>query len=224
VKRSTWISAVLFVIFAAVLLFRIIPQILFWPYRATIGSHEVYSEIPIGPNLSTLIRSAENLQIRSSIRPLVKSQSIFLTGGGLRWKLIAMQSSGAFATTIPLVENIFINKASIDQNEIKTGRIVGGIRPLDRVLAHEMAHSLLRSHFGLTGMVTKPSWFTEGYCDYVADNSSLTAQDVANLRMSQSSHPALPYYKGRLKIESLIEREHQTVDQIFASNTKIQSE
>jgi hypothetical protein len=47
------------------------------------------------------------------------------------------------------------------------------------VIAHEATHGVLRRHFGRLAMVGKPRWLEEGYCDYVADESTLSAEDGA---------------------------------------------
>ena len=62
-----------------------------------------------------------------------------------------------------------------------------------------------------------PTWLTEGYCDYVADESTLTAADVSRLRATGQGHPALVYYVGREKITRMIEQQDLMIDDIMAN-------
>jgi hypothetical protein len=217
-QKKTIISLILSWVILFIIVIRIAPQFLIWPHYTKIGYFDVYSEEVIDPHVSKILQSAQELIVRSSIRSTAFSRSIFLTNGGWRWKLISLRSSGAFAISIPFTEAIITNETRLRENIILTGRIRGGIRNLDRVIAHEMTHGLLRSHFGYFETILKPDWLIEGYCDYVADNSSLSEADVADLKAKGENHPAIQYFEGRKKIAKLINVDRMTIDQIFAAN------
>lgn len=195
---------------------RFYPPILLWPHTKKIGPFQVYSDLPVDRRVELILVSSLQYRARSSIASPLHSQAVFLTDGGWRWKILSLQHSGAFAISTPFSENIITNKTDIGTNSVSTGRNVGGFRPLDRVLAHEMTHGTLRSHFGFFNILRKPDWLVEGYCDYIADNSSLTEQDVRKLKAQGVFHPAIPYLEGRVKIEKLISDEKMTVDQLFS--------
>jgi hypothetical protein len=85
------------------------------------------------------------------------------------------------------------------------------------VLAHEICHGMLRRQFGLTVDWSKPQWLREGYCDHVAQESSLTAAQVARLKASGGKHPAIAYFEGRRRVAVELERNGGDVDALFTS-------
>jgi hypothetical protein len=85
------------------------------------------------------------------------------------------------------------------------------------VLAHETTHGMLRRRYGFWIDFTQPQWLREGYCDYVAQESSLTAAQAAGLEEQGSAHPALPYFHGRRRVAKLLEENGGSVDALFAS-------
>jgi len=94
---------------------------------------------------------------------------------------------------------------------------VAGRRSLDRVIAHEMTHGAIRAHFGPAADLRYPQELREGYCDYVADESSLSDAEAKALIARGESVPALPYWKGRKKVEARMAEPGMTVDRLFAT-------
>ena len=217
-KLSTKLSLAIVAICVAVMAVRFAPNLLLWPFSHQVGVVRIYAESPIPPQATAIIRSALHYRSRSPIAGPPTAQNIYLTNGGWRWRLLALTASDAFAVSIPVVENIIVNASSIDRNEIRlrTGRAFGGVRPLDRVLAHEMTHATIRKHFGAFKSLLKPTWLIEGYCDYVADNSSLTGEQLRQLKSSGEDHPAIPYIEGRMRIAELLQQRGMTVDRLFS--------
>lgn len=159
-------------------LFRSRPEILFWPHHVRIGVVDVYSEQPLTPRLHEIVRNAVVLRASSPIAGPLSQQRVFLTDGSLRWHVLALASKGAFAISVPFSEAIIVNRNSVEQNKVRNGASLGGSRPLDRVLAHEMMHGVLRQHFGEIATQLKPVWLIEGYCDYIAQDSRVTSVNV----------------------------------------------
>lgn len=190
---------------------------LIWPHSIEVENVRIFSDEEIDPNIAQLILSAKALQPRSGVAALAPIPNLYFTNGGWRWKLLALTSVGAFALSFPGTGHIIFNRSSVKENRIYNGRLVGGIRSLDRAIAHELAHGILRREFGVLVSFTEPKWLVEGFCDYVADSSSLTEKDVVALRSTKQSHPALPYYEGRIKVQALIEKKKMSLDQIFAA-------
>ena len=75
-----------------------------------------------------------------------------------------------------------------------------------------------RRQFGLFIDLTKPAWLREGYCDYVAQESSLSKTDIARLRAAGTAHPALVYYAGRQRVAAMLARNGNNVNVLFEAN------
>lgn len=179
-----------------------VPSALAFPHRAQIGDVSVYSVEPIPPKMATILAKADKLTAASPLSASLGARAIYITDGGWRWTLLSQpMSSGAFALTRPLSRNIVVNRSSLTRDEVRNGAGPGGRRSLTSTIAHETTHLLINRHYGLIGALRLTSRNVEGYCDHVAQESSLSAQEVAQLRRSGQSPPALHYYQARLDVE-----------------------
>ena len=177
-----------------------VPSALAFPHRAQIGDVSVYSVEPIPHEMATILAKADKLTAASPLSASLGVRAIYITDGGWRWTLLSQpMSSGAFALTRPLSRNIVVNHSSLTWDEVRNGP--GRRRSLSGTIAHETTHLLITRHYGLIGALRLPSQNVEGYCDHVAQESSLSAQEVAQLRRSGQSPPALHYYQARLDVE-----------------------
>lgn len=191
------------------------PELLAFPYRATVGDTMVYAERPIGPALHTVVGRSNQLLHASPIFSAGYGRRIFLTSGGWRWWVLSIGTGGSFAFTRRLGEAIVVNRSSVAQDRVFNAQAIGGVPSLSGVIAHERTHSLLRHRYGLWIDRIEPAWKIEGYCDYVAQESSLTDADVAALRAAGKSHPALVYDQGRRRVAELLAVSHGKVDALF---------
>jgi hypothetical protein len=193
------------------------PATLFFPYSAQSGGHQVYSETPIDQDALDRVtkRSAALVQHSPLARPS-EPRRIFLTNGGWRWLWLTTRNRNAFAISQRMGEPIIFNRTDLSGDRVRNGGTVGGERAVSGVLAHEICHGMLRRHFGITVDWTKPQWLREGYCDHVAQESSLTPAQVAGLKASGRKHPAIPYFEGRRRVAAELQRNGGDVDALFA--------
>ena len=194
------------------------PAMLFFPYSAESGGHRVYSETPIDQAALDRItkRSASLVQASPLARPS-EPRRIFLTEGGWRWKWLANRSHNAFAISQRVGEAIIFNRSDLASDRVRNGGAVGGERTVSGVMAHEICHGMLRRHFGFTVDWSKPRPLREGYCDHVAQESSLTAAQVAALQAAGENHPAIAYFEGRQRVAAELRRNGGDVDALFAN-------
>lgn len=214
--RRRWIiGAALLAILAVAT--RLWPQLLLFPHHDRSGPYEVWSEQPISRHeIDKSLSLATHLAAQSPLYQRSEERSIYLTRGGWRWRWLALQSSGAFAVSYPASNAIVVNRNSVLVDRVWNGQAVGGQRSLGRVIAHEMCHGMLRRRFGFAVDFTKPQWLREGYCDHVAQESSLSNADAVELKARGSAHPALPYYEGRRRVEASLSANGGNVDKLFA--------
>ena len=195
---------------------RLAPETLIWPYKAKIGETQIYSEKPIPSEMTSVLALSDDLLSKSDIYSDGYGKRIFLTKGGWRWKFLSLTSSGAFGHSSGLTEAIVVNRSSIANDWVRNGKAIGGERKLSSLIAHERTHGLIRAHFGRFRSRLFPTWKVEGYSDYIAGQSSLSAANVAELKRRGEQHPAMVYYEGRKKVMQALDVEGKTVDELFA--------
>ncbi len=194
------------------------PQFLLFPYAKRFGDTIIYSESEITPAFATALAQSDKLLRASAVYGDDYDHVIVLTNGGWRWKWLAFGANGAFAINRPLTTNMVFNRTDIAAGKIYNGRDMGGERSLASVIAHERTHALIRQHFGFVQATTFPNWKVEGYADYIAQESSLSADDVAKLKASGQDHPALIYYQGHQDVARILAKNGGSVDKLFASD------
>jgi hypothetical protein len=199
------------------------PQLLAFPYQTQIGTTTVYSEQPVNvPALAQLLNRTEKLLKASSIYQSPPAVRIFLTDGGWRWRLLSLTNHGSFALTRAfsdlVSQAVLVNRSNHRRDLVYNGGKMGGQRTLSGVIAHERTHMMLRRHFGQIRAAGFKRWKSEGYCDHVAQESALTAEEVARLNAKGQNHPALLYYDGRQKVEAILARNGGSVDALFDSS------
>ncbi|MBD3730266.1 MAG: hypothetical protein IE933_11225 [Sphingomonadales bacterium] len=193
------------------------PQLLAFPYEVRMGDDRVYSVAPVQPaEIAPILQRADGLLAESPIAARHEGRRIFLTDGGWRWYWLANRSAGGFALTRPVTEYVLVNRSDVADDKVFDGETLGGTRSLSGVIAHEKCHGAIRRHFGVMRSLAFPQMLVEGYCDYVAQESSLSDADVARLRAAGHDHPALPYYFGRRRVAAELARDGGSVDRLFA--------
>jgi hypothetical protein len=192
------------------------PQLLAFPYRAASAIGPVWSERPIDQvALERIAARSRALLEQSPIVGRNEQRPIFLTAGGWRWVWLANSSVRGFALTRPLTKAVVVNDADIASDRVRNGAAVGQPRTLSAVLAHEFIHGVIRRRYGIAKAVLAPQWLVEGYADHVAQESTLTAADVARLEARGEQHPALIYYRGRKRVERVLAANGNNVDALF---------
>ncbi|WP_243644486.1 hypothetical protein [Sphingomonas sp. PP-CE-1A-559] len=192
------------------------PQLLAFPYKQQIGTVTVYAERPIDPRIASELARAEGLLRTSPLYTGPLDRSLFLTDGGWRWRLLAIQSPGAFAFRRPFSSAIVFNRSDVTTDRVTNGRAIGGTRTLSGVIAHETTHIMIANHLGEVRSAMLPTWQQEGYADHVARESSLTDAEAARLRKTDPVAPALVYYDARRRVTAALGAKRGSVDAFFA--------
>ena len=192
------------------------PEVLVFPHRQVIGDTVIYSDAPLPATMPRLLARSDVLLPQSAIYGPGYGRRIFLTDGGWRWRLLALQSSGAFALTRPINDAVVINRSDPARDLVFNGAPVAGQRSLSGVIAHERTHGLIRARFGALADAVYPGWLREGYCDVVAGGGSLSDGEAAALKAQHRSVPALLYYDGRKRVAATLRANGGSVDRLFA--------
>ncbi|MCC6925443.1 hypothetical protein [Novosphingobium sp.] len=193
------------------------PEVLAFPYKQEFGADHVWSTAPIPTaRMSAILTDANTRVAKSPLASGSEGRRIFLTDGGWRWRVLALQSHFAFGLTRALREDVILNRTDVQSDKVNNGLGDGRTRTITGVIAHEKCHGMERRHFGNFVDMTKPVWLREGYCDYVARESTLNADEVAAMKKSDPNNPALPYYEGRTRVTAILEANGGDVDELFA--------
>jgi len=190
------------------------PQVLAFPYKAQFGETVVRSERPLPADFGKTIAAADALVAKSALYRGPVLRRIFLTDGGWRWRLMALQLDGTVAFTRPLGNLIVVSDADPVADSARNHIRFPGIRTLHDTIAHETTHILLNDHFGVMQAAQFPRWKVEGYADYIAGTSSLSDARAALVRKQDPYHPALVYYEGRKRVAAALARD-PNVDHLF---------
>ena len=217
-KHALWSMAVLLGVTASLYPVASVffPRMLAFPYRVMVGETPVYSSIPVSPRIREVLGRAD-ARVRQSpmFTPEILRRPIFLTDGGLRWRILSLGAGGAFGVTRPLAGHVVINRSSIANDRVWNGAATPASRSLSGVIAHERTHILIRARFGLTADSRYPVWVTEGYCDHVAGGGTLSDAEAARLRAGGGKSSALFYYDSRKRVEQTLRDNGGSVEALF---------
>lgn len=218
----TWRKRASFILTSAALLAPLpllFPALLLFPHHARAASFEVWSETPIDQaKLDAIVADANKRLATSPLYHPPEVRKVFLTQDSWRWLWLANTARGSIAFTKPFNNAMIVNRSSIADNAVWIDRPGGKRRTLGAIIAHEACHGMQRRHFGFAVQVTKPTWLFEGYCDHVAQESTLSEADYAALKANGETRPAMIYYEGRKKVEAALAANGGDVDGLFSAN------
>jgi len=168
--------------------------------------------------LKLVLDKSESLLYNSELFKKGISQDIFICNGYIEFTFFALMSRKAFAVNYPIFQNIFISKSSVLQNYILRNGKENNKRTLSGVIAHETVHSLLENKLGLLKYKLLPSWKNEGYCDFIANESSFNEQkgltNICNDEVNSES-ASFKYFKYRKITQYLFEERKITLEKFL---------
>ena len=130
----------------------------------------LYSTQPIpvdqGEELLSQIRSEISV---SEIHDSKKKFKIFICNSKALYTFLGPLSREAFGF---FYLNTIIAHADLETNMAKAYRANHNTRSFTSVATHEICHEMIRDKFGFLSGHTKPKWLQEGYCEYIAKESS----------------------------------------------------
>ena len=130
----------------------------------------LYSTQPIpvdqGEELLSQIRSEISV---SEIHDSKKKFEIFICNSKALYTFLGPLSREAFGF---FYLNTIIAHADLETNMAKAYRANHNTRSFTSVATHEICHEMIRDKFGFLSSYTKPKWLHEGYCEYIAKEST----------------------------------------------------
>jgi len=167
--------------------------------------------------LRLIIDKSENLLKGTELFKTIK-QDIFICNSFNEFTFFALLSRKAFAVNYPVFQNIFLSKSFASENYILRNGKENNKRTLSGVIAHETVHSLLENKLGILKYKLLPSWKNEGYCDFIANESSFNEkkglQDICNDK-DNSESTSFKYFKYRKITQYLFEERKITLEKFL---------
>jgi len=167
--------------------------------------------------LRLIIDKSENLLKGTELFKTIK-QDIFICNSFNEFTFFALLSRKAFAVNYPVFQNIFLSKSFASENYILRNGKENNKRTLSGVIAHETVHSLLENKLGILKYKLLPSWKNEGYCDFIAKESSFNEKkglrDICNDK-DNSESTSFKYFKYRKITQYLFEERKITLEKFL---------
>src|SRR5262245_39202508 len=167
-------------IFATYLLTICYPQYLF-AHEVTYKNFKVYSREPFDERIYKVLDDAEASLSKATIYDREISRRVFLTNSYCIYAFLSNKALMSFANSVPFIDNILINKSDVGEDSVFLNRPEHNKRSLSGVIAHEVTHLFIRKKVGTFHACLMPTWKNEGYCEYVAGDSTITYEEGVKL-------------------------------------------
>lgn len=209
-RRSSQTLAMLVLLYVGLYTF---PQVLF-PYHYSMQGVTIYARFPFPSETTERIVNIVKLIERSELVIAGRTERIFVCNQPWLFRLLSPMSAGAFAYSLPLTDNVFVADADLIHNVARSAAIDFNTRSFSGVAAHEITHGLIRHRVGL--LHSLPTWVVEGYCDYVAHESSFPEAEGLHLLAAgqQDTSGSFQYFVYRQMVSYLIEDRHFSFQQV----------
>lgn len=213
-RRTERMLGILAVLYA---LLHIFPQTVF-SHSVTANGITIYSRSTMPPEATLCATRASELLKQSELAAAERHERVFVCDTPWLFRLFNPRCSGAFAVSVPLTDNVFVAAADFYADVAMRSGPDFNKRSFSAVMAHEIAHGLIRHRLGLVNSIRLPDWVAEGYCDYVARESSFPEEDGLRLFASGQKHPSMSYryFTYRQMVRYLAEHQSLTFSEIVA--------
>ena len=191
------------------------PAALAFPHVKRIGDTTVYSVSPIPDVMTERIDRADALLAASPLAEPGLRRTLVLTGGGWRWQVLAAGNWNVIALRRPFSSVLLFNSSDVVADRVRNGAPGGGERTLSGTIAHESVHLLTARRYGEIRLARMPEWKREGYADYVAQETSIGAEDEARIRERWPDSPVLRYYAAHRRVKHLLDSDGKSVDELL---------
>jgi hypothetical protein len=163
-----------------------------------------------------VLDDAEARLSKSTIYDQEISRRVFLTNSHGMYLFLSNKAFRSFANSVPFLNNIVINKSDVADDLVFLNRPVHNKRSLSGVIAHEVAHLFIRKKVGTLRSLLMPTWKNEGYCEYIAEDSTIIYEEGVKLwKADQTNDSNYRYFKYHMLVKYLIEREKLSIEDVF---------
>ena len=202
------------------------PQVVF-AHETTHGNFRVYSREPLDPSIPAILDGVEAKLAASGIADETLEPRIFLVDSHRLYSLLSLYvGRGSFAKCYPALptSNVFVNASDVARDLVFRDAPENRERSLSGVLAHEVAHLLVRQKFGYLRNLTLPAWKQEGFAEYVAGGTLLDRDTGVRMwKQSPDDATGYRYFKYYMLVSHLLDIEKLSVDDLFTRDFDLPS-
>ena len=183
---------------------------------AIYGRFEVHSREELDPAIEQVLAKAESKLLTSPLYDETVQRRLYLTESHALYNFLSHKAYNSFANSVPLIDNVFINRTDVPADLVFIKRDYSNSRSLSGVIAHETTHLFIRKRYGTLSASLMPAWKNEGYCEYVAGDSTIPLDEgIRRWRENPSDDTTYRYVKYHLMVKHLLEKENMTVGDLF---------
>jgi len=202
-------------IFVTYLLTICYPQYLF-AHEVTYKNFKVYSREPFDERIYKVLDDAEASLSKANIYDREISRRLFLTNSYGMYAFLSSKALRSFANSVPFIDNILINKSDVGEDLVFLNRPEHNKRSLSGVIAHEVTHLFIRKKVGTFRAFLMPTWKNEGYCEYVAGDSTITYEEGVKLwKENPNDDSKYRYFKYHMMVRYLLETERLSIEDVL---------
>ena len=131
----------------------------------------------------------------------------------------------AFAVSYSLFNETFLAPSNVASNTITRAAASHRTRRFSSVISHEVTHLLLAKRFGLVRDFWASTWKKEGFCEYVAGDTTLSWQEGLQLLKEGREDQSGParYYSYYAAMKYLIDVKGDRIERIFANDYPVKN-
>ena len=212
VRRSEHVVSVLIVVY---LLFLFFPQFLF---ANSFGAHgiKIYSTNEIPEQAHVLLSEIRTRIAESDFYRKGDRFTIFLCNSKFKYMYFSRRAWRSFGVA-PITGNVFLADVDIAHNISRAFRPDYNERSFVGVAAHEIGHVMIRRRIGFWSARRTPTWIKEGYCEFIAGESSFP-KDEGDRLLSQGEERtelSFRYFLYRRMVEFLLNEKNRDIKDIF---------
>lgn len=191
------------------------PQYLF-AHEVTYKNFKVYSGKPLDQGIYKILDEAETRLSKSTIYDPEISRRVFLTNSHGMYGFLSNKAFRSFANSVPLMNNILVNKSDVEDDLVFLNRPEHNKRSLSGVIAHEVTHLFIRRKLGTLRAALMPAWKNEGYCEYIAGDSTITFGEGLKLwKENPNADSNYRYFKYHMMVKYLLETEGLSIEDVL---------
>jgi len=204
-------------IFAIYIVLLIFPQVLF-AHEVSYKNFNVYSRQPLDENIYKVLDSAEIRLEKSPLYDKDLTHKIFISDTFPLYAFLNPRGRGSFGNTTTGI-GIMINKADVPSDLVFRNAEQDNKRPLSDVIAHETTHLLIQNKLGLRKAFALPRWKAEGYCEYVAGNTTIGFEEgTRRWKDNPNDDSAYLYFKYQQMVRYLLDDEKISVEELLTKD------
>lgn len=214
IKFSVYGLAGILSIYVVLLIF---PQVLF-AHQVSYKNFDVYSRQPLDANIYKVLDSAEVRLEKSPFYDKNLTHKIFISDTFPLYAFLNPKGRGSFGNTTTGI-GIMINRADVSRDWVFRNAEQDNKRPLSDVIAHETTHLLIQNKLGLRKAFALPRWKVEGYCEYVAGNTTIGFEEgTRRWKENSDNDSTYLYFKYHQMVRYLLDDEKISVNEIFTKD------